>query len=249
MKIVVITGAASGMGLSDTKKFLSEGWNVVMADYNQEGQALAEQLQAEYPEQKVRFVQVNIADAAEVQALADQVNAEFASVDCIVNNAGVFAKGRLDELTEEAWDRVMNIDVKSIYLMTKAFMPALKKQKSSIINIASVSGLLGDYNMAVYSAAKGAVVNLVRSMALDYGKYGIRVNNVCPGPTNTPMFQKNPASVIESFNQASPLGHVVEPEDIAAMVYFLASDQASSITGQNLPVTAGFGIYSSQPVQ
>lgn len=93
------------------------------------------------------------------------------------------------------------------------------------------------------------MVNLVRSMALDYGKYGIRVNNVCPGPINTPMFQKNPASVIESFNQASPLGHVVEPEDIAAMVYFLASDQASSITGQNLPVTVGFGIYSSQPVQ
>lgn len=110
-------------------------------------------------------------------------------------------------------------------------MLVLKKQKSSIINIASVSGLLGDYNMAVYSAAKGAVVNLVRSMTLNYGKDGIRVNNVYPGPTNTPMFQKNPASVIESFNQASPLGHVVEPEDIVAMVYFLSSDQASSLRG------------------
>ncbi|MFR0541568.1 SDR family NAD(P)-dependent oxidoreductase [Lactobacillus delbrueckii] len=250
MKTAVITGAASGMGLSDSKKFLAEGWNVVMADYNEKGQEAAGQLQAEYPDQKVLFVQVNVADAASVQALADKVNAEFETVDCIVNNAGVFAKGRLDEVEEAAWDRVMNIDVKSIYLMTKSFMPTLMKQKSaSIVNIASVSGLLGDYNMAAYSAAKGAVVNLVRSMALDYGKYGIRVNNVCPGPTNTPMFQQNPASVVENFNQASPLGHVVEPEDIANMVYFLASDQAASITGQNLPVTAGFGIYSSQPVQ
>ncbi|MFR0541569.1 SDR family NAD(P)-dependent oxidoreductase [Lactobacillus delbrueckii] len=250
MKTVVITGAAAGMGLSDTKKFLAEGWNVVMADYNEKGQEAADQLQAEYPDQKVLFVQVNVADAASVQALADKVSAEFETVDCIVNNAGVLVKGRLDEVDEAGWDRVMDIDVKSIYLMTKSFMPKLMKQKSaSIVNIASVSGLLGDYEMAAYNAAKGAVVNLVRSMALDYGKYGIRVNNVCPGPTNTAMLTNNPPELVKHYYEGSPLGHVVEPSEISAMVYFLASDEAASITGQNMPVTAGYGIYTGQPVQ
>ena len=103
--------------------------------------------------------------------------------------------------------------------------------------------------MAAYSAAKGAVVNLVRSMALDYGKYNIRVNNIAPGPTNTKMFKQNPLDVITSFNNISPLHHIVEPDDIANVAYFLASDQAKSITGQNMQVTAGFGIYSDQPIQ
>lgn len=93
------------------------------------------------------------------------------------------------------------------------------------------------------------MANLVRSMALDYGKYGIRINNIMPGPTNTPMFQQNPQNLIAKFNNASPLGHVVEPRDIANMAYFLASDEAKSITGQNMQVTAGFGIHSGQPQQ
>nr|WP_268870015.1 SDR family oxidoreductase [Ligilactobacillus apodemi] len=103
--------------------------------------------------------------------------------------------------------------------------------------------------MAAYSAAKGAVTNLVRSMALDYGKYNIRVNNIVPGPTNTPLFQQNPPEVIAKFNQASPLNKIVEPADVANMAYFLASEQAQAITGQNIQVTAGFGIHSGQPQQ
>ncbi|EEJ72664.1 SDR family NAD(P)-dependent oxidoreductase [Lactobacillus ultunensis] len=250
-KNVIITGAASGMGLSDTKEFLKHNWNVVMADFNEEvGTQKAIELQNKFPNSKVIFMKVDVSDAKSVDQLAKNVFKIFDSVDVIVNNAGIFASGALHELKESTWERVMNIDVKSIFLMTKAFVPRMMTMRRGVIlNTASVSGLYGDYNMAAYSAAKGAVVNLTRSMALDYGKYGIRVNNIVPGPTNTSMFQKNSKEVIQSFNNASPLGHIVEPNDIAKMAYFLASDDAKSITGQNIQVTAGFGIYSGQPRQ
>jgi len=251
MKTVVITGAASGMGLCASQKFLTQGWNVLMADFdNINGPKKAAELTKQFPNQTVLFKQTDVADEKSVQNLYAFSQDNFDQIDAIINNAGVFVPGALHEVPTSAWDRIMNIDVKSIYLMTKNFVPDMIKQKSGVIlNTASVSGLMGDYNMAAYSAAKGAVVNLVKSMALDYGKYGIRVNNIAPGPTNTPMFQKNPQDVIDRFVEVSPMNKIVEPEDIANTMYFLATDDAKSITGQNIPVTAGFGIYSSQPQQ
>lgn len=250
MKTVVITGAASGMGLSATKKFLNNNWQVVMADYDKEnGQKEADQLAVDF-KNAVQFKQTNIADAKSVAELAKFSHDTFGTIDAIINNAGVFVKGALHEVAENDWDRIMAIDVKSVYLMTKSFVPdMIKQQHGVILNTASISGLMGDYNMAAYSAAKGALTNLVKSMALDYGQYGIRVNNIAPGPTNTPMFQQNPQAVIDKFVNASPLKKIVEPEDIANMMFFLANDEAKSITGQNIGVTAGFGIYSSQPQQ
>ena len=248
---VLITGAASGMGLSMTKRFLSAGQNVVMADFDaSKGQSLAAKFQTEFPNQQVDFYQVDVSSPTAVDQLAKQVLAKYAHIDTLINCAGIFAKGALHELTLETWNKVLAVDVTAIFLMTKAFINTMIAQKSGvIINIASISGLYGDYNMAAYSAAKGAVANLVRSMALDYGKYNIRVNNIVPGPTNTPLFQQNPPEVIAKFNQASPLNKIVEPADVANMAYFLASEQAQAITGQNLQVTAGFGIHSGQPQQ
>lgn len=250
MKTVVITGAASGMGLSATKKFLNNNWQVVMADYDKEnGQKEADQLAVDY-KNAVQFKQTNVADAKSVAELAQFSHDTFGTIDAIINNAGVFVKGALHEVAENDWDRIMAIDVKSVYLMTKSFVPdMIKQQHGVILNTASISGLMGDYNMAAYSAAKGALTNLVKSMALDYGQYGIRVNNIAPGPTNTPMFQQNPQTVIDKFVNASPLKKIVEPDDIANMMFFLANDEAKSVTGQNIGVTAGFGIYSSQPQQ
>ncbi|WP_300561169.1 SDR family oxidoreductase [Companilactobacillus sp.] len=251
MKTVVITGAASGMGLAATKIFLVHNWNVAMADYNQEqGQQKADELAKKYSTEQVKFFQTDVSDEKSVEKLAKSVADNFDYADALLNNAGVFTGGMLHEVKTADWDRIMNIDVKSIYLMSKYFVPSMIERKSGVIvNTASVSGLMGDYNMAAYNAAKGAVVNLVRSMALDYGQYGIRVNNVNPGPTNTPMFQQNPQSVIDEFVEASPMKKLVEPEDVAKTMYFLTTDGAKSITGQNIPVTAGFGVWSSQPKQ
>lgn len=252
MSTIVITGAGSGMGLSTTKLFLERGWNVVMADLNRQQRAekIAQQLIQQYGEERILFVRTDVADSASVMAMAQQAYAKYPKIDALLNNAGVFVEGVLHEVKEDAWDLVMSVDVKSIFLMAKAFVPQMIKQKhGAIVNIASISGLRGDYNMAAYSAAKGAVVNLVRSMALNYGRFGIRVNNICPGPTNTPMFQANPPAVIKKFNEASPLGHIVEPQDIAQAVWFLINDESASITGVNLPVSTGFEVYSNQPVQ
>ncbi|VDG19519.1 short-chain dehydrogenase [Lactobacillus koreensis] [Lactiplantibacillus mudanjiangensis] len=250
-KTVVITGGVSGMGLSATKLFLSHGWQVAMADYNADlGAKVYQELSQQYSSKQVIFVPTNVAELDSVMTLKDAVLKQFGHVDSMINNAGVFTPGRLDEVEEAAWDRVMAIDVKSILLTAKAFIPGMMAQKQgTIVNTASVSGLMGDYNMAAYSAAKGAVANLVKSMALDYAPYQIRVNNVAPGPTNTPMFQANPQAVIDEFIQASPLKRLVEPADVARAMYFLATDASDPITGQTLPVTAGFGLYSGQPVQ
>ncbi|GAJ25394.1 3-oxoacyl-[acyl-carrier protein] reductase [Liquorilactobacillus sucicola DSM 21376 = JCM 15457] len=251
MKTVVVTGAASGMGLSTSKLFLEKGWQVILADFNQAaGEKIAFDLSKHYSNERVLFHKTNVAEAASVKSLREAAKEKFGTVDTVVNNAGIFTKGALHEVSEKAWDRIMAVDVKSIFLMTKYFVPDMIAQKyGTIVNTASISGLTGDYNMAAYNAAKGAVVNLVRAMALDYGKYNIRVNNVAPGPTNTPMFQANPQSVIDKFKKASPLGRLVEPDEIAETIYFLASENSRSITGQNISVSTGYEIYSGQPVQ
>ncbi|EEI20222.1 Dihydroanticapsin 7-dehydrogenase [Lentilactobacillus hilgardii] len=250
-KTVVITGGVSGMGLSASKLFLSKGWNVMMADFNEKlGEKVNKELSSKYSSKQVAFQQTDVSNAVSVNDLKVKTDQLFGQVDSVINNAGIFTKGALHEVTEDAWDRIMAVDVKSIYLMTKAFVPEMMKQKSgTIVNTASISGLTGDYNMAAYNAAKGAVVNLVRAMALDYGKFGIRVNNVNPGPTMTPMFEANPQSVIDTFKKASPLGKLATSDDIARVMYFLATDESSPITGENVPVSAGFEIYSGQPVQ
>ena len=142
-KTVVITGAASGMGLSDTRKFLENNWNVVMADFDEKnGSKVATELQKEFPKVKVLFQKVDVSDENSVQTLADAVLENFDSVDNIINNAGVFVSGTLHELDSKTWDRVMEIDVKSIFLMTKAFIPTMIKQGEGVITIWQFIALL-----------------------------------------------------------------------------------------------------------
>ncbi|MDD6432288.1 MAG: SDR family NAD(P)-dependent oxidoreductase [Lactobacillaceae bacterium] len=250
MSNIIITGAGSGMGLSMTKKFLANDWNVIMAVLNTAKAAkVYQELQDKYGDRVVMY-QVDVSDGQSVAHFADQVNAKYDQIDAVINNAGIFTGGLLHELSEEDWDKTMAVDVKSIFLMTKTFVPGMiTRRAGSIINISSVAGLLGDYNMPAYNAAKGAVTNLVRSMALDYGLYGIRVNNINPGATNTPMFQGNPEEVKAAYRNNSPLKRIAEPEEIANVAYFLVSDQASAITGQNVAASMGYGIWTGQPKQ
>ncbi|MQB79973.1 SDR family NAD(P)-dependent oxidoreductase [Lactobacillus reuteri] len=251
MKNIIITGAGTGMGLSMTKKFLENDWHVIIGVHNlNKAKNVYQELVQKYSLEKVTLKQVNVADSESVEKFSNEANAENDHIDAIINNAGIFIGGQLQDLTEEEWDKTMAVDVKSIYLMTKAFiLGMIQRRAGSIINIASVAGLLGDYSMPAYNAAKGAVVNLVRSMALDYGPYGIRVNNINPGATNTPMFKGNPETVKQSYRDASPLKRIAEPEEIANVAYFLVSEEASAITGQNIGASMGYGIWSGQPKQ
>lgn len=251
MKNIIITGAGTGMGLSMTKKFLENDWHVIIGVHNlNKAKNVYQELVQKYSLEKVTLKQVNVGDSESVEKFSNEANAENDHIDAIINNAGIFIGGQLQDLTEEEWDKTMAVDVKSIYLMTKAFiLGMIQRRAGSIINIASVAGLLGDYSMPAYNAAKGAVVNLVRSMALDYGPYGIRVNNINPGATNTPMFKGNPETVKHSYRDASPLKRIAEPEEIANVAYFLVSEEASAITGQNIGASMGYGIWSGQPKQ
>lgn len=253
MKRVLITGASSGMGYSTTKLFLERGWQVLMVDLNQPKEKSAqEELQeaAKKGQSKVFFKSCDITNEADMQELYEYGQEHLQGIDTVVNNAGIFAPGMLHETSVDTWEKIFSVDVKAILLTGKYFIPdMIKNGGGTIVNTASVSGLQGDYNMAAYNAAKGAVVNLCRSMALDYGKYNIRVNNVCPSACATPMFLRNPQEVIDQFNEANPLKRICTPEEVAKAIYFLASEESSSCNGVNLPVSGGIEIYSGQPVQ
>lgn len=243
MDRVLITGAIAGIGLAASKLFLERNWKVIMVD-KKEDDEITTILQKGYGD-AVLFVKTDVSSDKDVKDLHSKVKEKFGGVDCLINNAGIIAHGLLHEASEKEWDNVMDTDVKSIFLTSKYFIPDMIEQgKGNIINTASISGLAGDYEMPIYNAAKGAVVNLTRAMSMDYAEYNIRVNSVCPGATNTHML--NPEN-IPKFASANPMKRICEPEEIAKAMYFLASDESSYCNGVNLPVTGGLDVQTGQP--
>ena len=202
-------------------------------------------IQQRYSPAQVAFIQADISKSSEVEHVKQITLNKFKTVDAIVNNAGIVIHGEVHETSEEDWDKIFDVDVKGTFLISKAFLPTMIEQDhGSIVNISSVSGMAGDRAMVAYNAAKGAIINMTRAMAIDYGKNNIRVNVVAPGPTNTPLFHQDK----QKFAKNSPLNRIVEPEEIAAAIYFVASPAASAITGEVIPVTAGFEISTGQPM-
>ncbi|MEY8442219.1 SDR family oxidoreductase [Lactobacillaceae bacterium 24-114] len=246
MQTVVITGGASGIGLSTSKIFLEHGWSVMIIDRDLEnGTKVEKQLGEDYSPTQVKFVQADISKADDVKKAKQITLDQFNTVDALVNNAGIVIHGELHETSEQDWDKIFSVDVKGTYLVSKAFLPTMINQNhGSIVNISSISGMAGDRAMVAYNAAKGALINMTRAMAIDYGKNNIRVNVVAPGPTNTPLFHQDK----QKFAKNSPLNRIVEPEEVAAAIYFVASATGSAITGEVIPVTAGFEISTGQPM-
>lgn len=243
MKRVLITGAMSGIGLATTQLFLERDWKVFMADKKRDSQIL-NILNENYPE-KVYFYKCNVSKSREVKNLHAKVQKALNGIDCIINNAGIITHGLLHQTEEKDWDELMTNDVKSIYLTSKYFIPDLiKNGNGNIVNTASISGIAADYEMPVYNAAKGAVVNLTRAMALDYAQFNIRVNSVCPSAVNTNML--NPDN-IQKYAEANPLKRICNPVEIAKAIYFLASEESTYCNGVNLPVTGGLDVYTGQP--
>jgi len=169
----------------------------------------------------------------------------------MVNNAGIFEGGDPVEVSNDQWRKVLATDLDGVFYGCRAALPHLEKTKGSIINTASVSGLGGDWGMSPYNAAKGAVVNLTRSLALDLGKKGVRINSVCPSLTRTGMTadMMDDKELIAKFAERIPLGRVCEPHEVAAVIAFLASDDASFMTGANVTVDGGVSASNGQPPQ
>ena len=246
MQTVVISGGTSGIGLATADIFLKNGWNTVLIGRDTEkGMQVKQQLGETYSPTQVAFIQADISKSSEVEHAKQITLSKFKTVDAIINNAGIVIHGEVHETSEEDWDKIFDVDVKGTFLVSKAFLPTMIEQDhGSIVNISSVSGMAGDRAMVAYNAAKGAIINMTRAMAIDYGKNNIRVNVVAPGPTNTPLFHQDK----QKFAKNSPLNLIVEPEEVAAAIYFVASPAASAITGEVIPVTAGFEISTGQPM-
>jgi NAD(P)-dependent dehydrogenase (short-subunit alcohol dehydrogenase family) len=244
-KVAVITGAASGMGRASAIRFAREGAAVVVTDLNQQG---GEETVAECQKAGGRavFQLADVTSEADIKGAVERAVKEFGKLNVIFNNAGLGgAVGKIEEITIENWDRTLAILLRAVFLGMKHAVPQMRKAGGgSIISTASIAGLSGGAGPHAYSAAKAAVINLTRSVALEVGKDRIRVNCICPGGINTPLIFKNVPGGYEAADQflktIQPIPRAGSPEDIAAMAAFLASDEAEWITGTAMVVDGGF---------
>ena len=243
-KVALITGGASGIGRATALLFAREGATVVIADVNPEtGQQVVQEIMREGG--RALFETVDAKVAEDCRRVVARAIRELGRIDVLFNNAGIIRRATILELSEEDWDRVMDVNVKAIYLLSREVIPHMEKQGAgSIINTASGWGLAGGAKAAVYCASKGAVVLLTKAMAIDHGPR-IRVNCICPGDTDTGMLRSEAAQLGEDSREflagsaKRPLGRVGKPEEIAQAVLYLASDASSFVTGTALVVDGG----------
>ncbi|MES0825701.1 SDR family oxidoreductase [Ruegeria sp. SCP11] len=240
-KTAIVTGSASGFGAGIAQKFLSEGARVMIADINGE----AAEVQAKQLGPNTLAQLVDVADASSVQAMANVAFERFGHLDILVNNAGVtHLPTPLDEVTEEDFDRVFNVNMKSVYLTAKAFVPAMKARGAgAILNVASTAGLSPRPNLNWYNASKGWMITATKTMAVELAPSGVRVNAICPVAGETPLLKsfmgEDTPEMRAKFLSTIPLGRFSTPDDMANAALFLCSDEASMITGTALEVDGG----------
>jgi 3-oxoacyl-[acyl-carrier protein] reductase len=243
-KVAIVTGAASGIGRGIAQMFAAEGARVLVTDVDEsEGQATVAHIRETGGE--ARFVRVDVSQAEDAAQMVAATLAAWQRVDILVNNAGIIRVGAVTETTEADWDVVMRIDLKGVFLCSRAALPVMVAAgKGVIINIASVGGLLPAQELAAYATAKAGVVHLSRQMANDYARHGIRVNCICPGTIITPMHDifytpETREETLAEWAQTRPLQMVGAPQDIAYAAVYLASEEARFVTGCVLPVDGG----------
>ncbi|SLN14156.1 3-oxoacyl-[acyl-carrier-protein] reductase FabG [Roseivivax jejudonensis] len=243
-KTVIVTGAGSGIGAATARRFHEEGANIVLVGRTKDKlDTVAETLE------HAEVVAADVGNRDDAERIAAAARDRFGGIDVLVNNAGIVAQGRLDEVAPEDWDEVIRIDLTGVFLMGRAVAKDLQSRKGSIVNVSSVSGTGGDWGMMAYNAAKGGVTNMTRAMALDAKRTGVRVNAVCPSMTATDMtsgLRDNP-ELLETFEGRIPLGRAAEPEEVAGVIAFLASQDARFVNGVNLAVDGGLSASNGQP--
>lgn len=245
-KTVIVTGAASGIGRGVAERFSREGANVVLCDIDEKKlQQVVERL----PDKRTLARRCDVSVAEEVDALVAATVRRFGGLDVMVNNAGIAPEGSALEVSLDDWNKTLGTDLTGVFHGCRAALPELLKTRGCIVNTASVSGLGADWALAAYNAAKGGVVNLTRSIALDFGSKGVRANAVCPSLTRTGMTEDmlEDKALVDKFMERLPLQRVAEPADIAGVVAFLASEDARFVNGVNLPVDGGVTASNGQP--
>lgn len=235
-KVAIITGGSSGIGLATAKKFIAEGAKVVIADINQEtGKKVAEEIGAD-------FIKTDVSKSEEVQSLIEKTVEKYGKLDIMVNNAGVAVMGSALDCPDEDFEKVISINLRGVFLGTKYAARKMKDKGGVILNTASVAGLVGFNGAIGYCASKGGIVQVTKAAALDLAPFKIRVNAIAPAVIKTAMtkgFTENP-DYAKTFLAQTPLGRFGEPEEVANLFCFLASDEASYITGSIYPVDGGW---------
>jgi 3-oxoacyl-[acyl-carrier protein] reductase len=244
-KVCIVTGGAAGIGKATAERFAEEGATVIICDVNEEqGRATAGVIGP-----AAAFYKLNVADRSAVQVVVDDVVEKYGRVDVLVNNAGVLRDGTLvkvkdgvlvKQMSEADFDLVINVNLKGVFNCTQAVAPFMIRQKSGVIlNASSIVGLDGNFGQTNYVATKSAVIGMTKVWARELGRSGIRVNAIAPGFTATEMITAMPENILDGMRGRTPLGRLGEPRDIANAYLFLASDEASFITGEVLRVDGG----------
>ncbi|MEM6427633.1 MAG: glucose 1-dehydrogenase [Deinococcota bacterium] len=252
-KVALVTGAAQGIGKGIAAAYAREGANVALLDLDETAtQAASTEIQQVGG--TVMAVAADVSDENAVNHAVKDIAEYFGTVDILVNNAAVMPAGRLHETSPEDVERCLAVNICGAYLLSRAVIPAmLDKQAGVILHMSSVTGLLGLPGIAIYSATKGALSALARAMSTDYAALGIRVNAVAPGTIDSPMLhnflaaQKNPEPLRAAFDAMHPIGRVGTIEEVAQVCLFLASDEASFITGATYTVDGGLSVKGEQP--
>ncbi|WP_144468005.1 SDR family NAD(P)-dependent oxidoreductase [Bacillus pumilus] len=245
-KVVLITGGASGIGLAAVKLFLEHGAIVAVADINEKsGKQLVESL----PHEHLAFFKTDITNESDCQKTVQSVLNQFGTIDVLINNAGIEIVSPVHEMTLEDWNHIVQVNLTGVFLMSKHTLPhMLEKKSGSIINTGSVGGLVGWPDIPAYNATKGGVIQLTKSMAVDYAAHQIRVNCIAPGIIDTPLNEKsfldNHSESLEVVKKekakVNPLRRLGKPEEIAGVMLFLASDLSSYMTGSVVTADGGY---------
>lgn len=245
-KVVVVTGAAVGIGQAALMAFAREGARVALVDRDLErGLALLDDLQRAGCE--ALAVGADVADENDVRAMVEQVVDRWDRLDVLVNNAGVYIQGDVTQTSLEEWERILRVNVTGAFLCSKYAAPVMIAQKRGVIvNVASEAGLVGIKGQVAYNVSKGAMIALTRSCAVDLAEHGIRVNSVCPGTTATPLVEAavnrtpDPVAARRRLEEIRPANRLGTPEEIASAILYLASDEAAYATGAILSIDGGY---------
>ena len=240
-KVAIVTGGSSGIGAATVWRLAAEGAQVVVADLNPPAEE----------QDGVHFERCDVTDVADVEALVTGTVARFGRLDVLVNNAGIGCFGEAEELAPDVWDRLFRINVTAVFYAARFAIPAMRAGGGgAIVNVASISGVAGDYVFSAYSASKGAVINYTRTLALDGARDNIRANALCPGAiaqTAMGVGTHGSAEDIRAWTDNIPLGRYGSPEEMANVIAFLASDEASYVTGATIIADGGITAHTGQP--
>ncbi len=251
--MALITGAGKGIGEGIARRFADEGAAVGVLDITRDW---CESVAADICQAGGQAIPLvcDIRDEQQVARAVDQLTQVFGPITVLMNNAAVMPSGRLHETSPEDFDRCVSVNLRGTYLVNRAVIPGMMANgKGSIIHMASITGVRGLPGLAVYSATKGALIALTRAMSTDYARYGIRVNAVSPGTIDSPMLhnflaaQSNPDALRKAFDEMHPIGRIGTIDEVANVIVFLASDEASFVTGSNYEVDGGLGSKGEQP--